>query len=405
MKKRSRTRGASHVGILVATGIVVTLGLGAVTVLGNAASDTTEKQSSCLQSFSCADGASSGGSGAPLAGLPGGSGGGSNGGTPGATTPGAGPTGVGGARPAAPASGGGVGGFFRDVVRGATLGDYAEGSSVGQTIGQIGIGLVPFVGQAADVRDFTAAARDVWQGRQGGWLSLAVATVAFVPLIGDGVKVAVRGGREAMGEGAQAIARRATEVTPAVRAADDAEAGLVGAAGRRTDDASRAAVRVTDETVEGVRAAYHRASQWADDNWDRIAALPPGTNPALSYSGFSGTVLGPVMQGGLLSGRALGRGEGVNASNIWWKRGEPFYMDGPTAVIPTTRLEQLGGQHGVGLAGQPNVVRLPHEAAPGGVPASEFAIVVPAGNGYVIPVYIPPGWTGPSLPIAPGWVP
>src|SRR5690606_21939222 len=57
------------------------------------------------------------------------------------------------------------------------------------------------------------------------------------------------------------------------------------------------------------------------------------------------------------------------------------------------RLEALGGQDSVGLAGQEGVMRLHHDALPSGIPIEEFAIVYSVGWGYVVPVYVPPGWS------------
>lgn len=59
------------------------------------------------------------------------------------------------------------------------------------------VGLTP-LGIAADIRDLTAAVRDVYQGSEGGATNLMIAAVGFLPL-GDVVKV----GRRAVGEGAE----------------------------------------------------------------------------------------------------------------------------------------------------------------------------------------------------------
>lgn len=117
-------------------------------------------------------------------------------------------------------------------------------------------------------------------------------------------------------------------------------------------------------------------------------------HPELAYSGFSAGDLQSIAARGLLCGLALGRGGGQNASFIWFKRGEPFYVDSPTLVIQAERLEALGGYDSVGLAGQKDVMRMPYEQAPDGIPLREFAIVYCLAGGWVIPVYKPPGWLG-----------
>lgn len=53
-------RGASYVEILVIVAIVLVFGLVALRLIGLAWGDKSDKQASCLQSFSCADGATSG---------------------------------------------------------------------------------------------------------------------------------------------------------------------------------------------------------------------------------------------------------------------------------------------------------------------------------------------------------
>jgi len=87
----------------------------------------------------------------------------------------------------------GLGATVGDFFRGMVLGDYAEGGSEGaRTAGQVVGGFVPILGQAADLRDFSAAAGDVWNGREGGWGNVGLATIAFVPGFGDAIKGGAR---------------------------------------------------------------------------------------------------------------------------------------------------------------------------------------------------------------------
>ena len=82
--------------------------------------------------------------------------------------------------------------------QGAIKGDYYEASNtaqgVGKFVGQVVVGFIPWVGQAADIRDLTAA----WNvGRTHGWTigtsaSLAMAGVAFIPGVGDAIKNGVK---------------------------------------------------------------------------------------------------------------------------------------------------------------------------------------------------------------------
>ena len=88
--------------------------------------------------------------------------------------------------------------FGKGAGKGAFLGDYAEHESTASTVGgfvaQLGVGLVPYAGQAADARDWSAAANEIrsrgWNWRTG--VGITVATVAWVPLFGDAIKGVVK---------------------------------------------------------------------------------------------------------------------------------------------------------------------------------------------------------------------
>ncbi len=130
---------------------------------------------------------------------------------------------------------------------------------------------------------------------------------------------------------------------------------------------------------------------------------PTAVNPEMAYSVIPDEALPGVLEGGLKSGRAFGK-QGVNADNIWFAEGTPFYRDGIVLAIPKARLIELGGEPGVGLNGQKGVIRFPHDAAPEGIPIDEFAIGEVYGKGYVHEIYRPPGWKGeigPKLPEVP----
>ena len=87
-------------------------------------------------------------------------------------------------------------GIFSEVVRG----DFHKDKTTwwGALI-NTGIGLIPFVGQAADLRDTTAAAKGVWNkpGSWSSWGGLGLAAVGWFPGVGDVVKGAFRVGAKA----------------------------------------------------------------------------------------------------------------------------------------------------------------------------------------------------------------
>jgi hypothetical protein len=51
-------------------------------------------------------------------------------------------------------------------------GDFSENDSWSKTAGQVLVGLVPYLGQAADVRDTAAAIDGVRQGKEGAWIAM-----------------------------------------------------------------------------------------------------------------------------------------------------------------------------------------------------------------------------------------
>jgi hypothetical protein len=79
-------------------------------------------------------------------------------------------------------------GFFSSVYDGAIDGDFSENESTVKTVTQVGVGLIPVVGQIADARDTAAAIRDIREGRDGAWSNLGFVLAGWLPLAGDLVK-------------------------------------------------------------------------------------------------------------------------------------------------------------------------------------------------------------------------
>ena len=83
------------------------------------------------------------------------------------------------------------------VLSEVSLGDFHEGEATWTgTLINVGVGLIPFVGQVADARDTAAAATKVWNQPTSGlaWAGLGIAIVGWVPLFGD----AAKGGTKAL---------------------------------------------------------------------------------------------------------------------------------------------------------------------------------------------------------------
>lgn len=79
-----------------------------------------------------------------------------------------------------------------DFLKGAIYGDYNDSHTLESATGQLAIGLIPGVGQIADLRDASAAINDISEGNPSGWASLGLAFLGTIPFIGDGAKVALK---------------------------------------------------------------------------------------------------------------------------------------------------------------------------------------------------------------------
>jgi hypothetical protein len=109
------------------------------------------------------------------------------------------------------------------LVEGAVMGDFGDNRTWSATIGQVGVGFIPIVGQIADARDTVASIGQVIRGEEGGWLNLGAAIVGWVPGIGDAAKAAIRVGGNAADAGvdvARGATRHGDEATDAGRAAE-----------------------------------------------------------------------------------------------------------------------------------------------------------------------------------------
>ncbi len=89
---------------------------------------------------------------------------------------------------------------YEKFAIGAILGDGFEDGDAVMTFGQIVVGCIPYVGQAADARDVLVGVNKMWStGGKDGKLQTALAMVGFIPVIGDGIKASWKAGRKAMG--------------------------------------------------------------------------------------------------------------------------------------------------------------------------------------------------------------
>jgi hypothetical protein len=88
-------------------------------------------------------------------------------------------------------------GVGEQLLDGALLGDFNEDPTFWNVGGQIALGLVPYAGQVADIRDLLAALDDMFNKggykKFGSWLNLLLVVIGFIPGVGDAVKALGRG--------------------------------------------------------------------------------------------------------------------------------------------------------------------------------------------------------------------
>ncbi|MEK6283555.1 MAG: SpvB/TcaC N-terminal domain-containing protein [Acidobacteriota bacterium] len=95
-----------------------------------------------------------------------------------------------------------------DIYNEVVLGDLFEGKSTWTgTLINVGTGVIPFVGQAADFRDTVAAVRKVSNKPRSGllWFNLGMAAVAWVPVIGDVAKAGGKAVKKSLQKGSKQI--------------------------------------------------------------------------------------------------------------------------------------------------------------------------------------------------------
>jgi hypothetical protein len=84
--------------------------------------------------------------------------------------------------------------FFKSIYDGAVEGDFSDNDSPVKVATQVGVGLIPVVGQIADARDTVKAVRDVHDKRDGAWANLGLALIGWLPIVGDLFKPIRRSG-------------------------------------------------------------------------------------------------------------------------------------------------------------------------------------------------------------------
>src|SRR5262245_10400797 len=110
-------------------------------------------------------------------------------------------------------------GFWQSVKEGVWDGDFSDNDSWTKTIVQTLVGVAPIVGQVADARDTIKAAKDVWDGKDGAWVSLGLAGIGWIPALGDAIKGGTRITRKGVKAAVEIGAKKADDVAAALRTA------------------------------------------------------------------------------------------------------------------------------------------------------------------------------------------
>ncbi|WP_187345732.1 RHS repeat-associated core domain-containing protein [Sorangium cellulosum] len=145
-------------------------------------------------------------------------------------------------------------------LEGAALGGFSENDSWSTTAGSVAVGLIPIVGQIADIRDFVAAAGSVAKGEPGAFLGLGAAAIGIIPgfdWIKGATRAATRAGKEVAEE---AVEKGVKKFADDVDISMPASARQVKIGARQLDDvvASSARLHGDGSVSEALRKLQRR---------------------------------------------------------------------------------------------------------------------------------------------------
>ena len=151
-------------------------------------------------------------------------------------------------------------------LRGAVLGDYGGEATVASVAGQVLVGFTP-VGILADVRDFSAALKDLNEGKPGAGVGVVLAGIGFLPF-GDIAKV-LRKGDDLVEAG-----------TDAARLADDVPSGPTISGGGPGGGGGGGASARGESAARGAPSAFgglSRAGQFGVQPYSQLTKALKGT--------------------------------------------------------------------------------------------------------------------------------
>ena len=175
--------------------------------------------------------------------------------------------------------------WLKDLLDGVFLGDFSEDSSLLKLLAQIGVGFVPYAGQAADARDILANLKNVIEGKELAWVGLGLAVLAIIPGL-DALKAgkALRPIFRAMGD------KGSREVVEFLLKNPDQAGRVARTLGTLLDhpqviqalaENPDAALRLIREGTPDVVEAYAR---YGDHAFDILKNIP---DPRHAYEGFA----------------------------------------------------------------------------------------------------------------------
>jgi hypothetical protein len=142
------------------------------------------------------------------------------------------------------------------------FGNFHKGETTwAGTLGNVGIGLIPIVGQIADARDTAAAVGEVWDNPSSwaAWGGLGLAVVGWVPLLGDGIKGGVKIGRKVLGsadEVASVVKHAPVEHMPTKLGPQVWTSDLRHVTGRTAQNRNRAIDAIIKEDFPNLRLSH-----------------------------------------------------------------------------------------------------------------------------------------------------
>ncbi|MEO1373921.1 MAG: DUF4157 domain-containing protein [Cyanobacteria bacterium J06635_10] len=197
----------------------------------------------------------------------------------------------------------------KELLEGAVLGDYKENPTIWNTIGQIGMGFVPYAGQLADLRDLVASIqklhksgyKDPWQ-----WFNLVLVGVGFIPGIGDAIKA---GGRAAKGAIRRGLKTALTKADNLLRPVLGRAKGMLQGASRQGRRFMQWASRQGTRLRQGVRRFGQKAVNFARTAGQRargvVSRIQGGVRGLLGSARQTASSF--ISRGRGLLGRAVGK--------------------------------------------------------------------------------------------------